>query len=419
MILANISTPLLGMVDTAVVGHLDSPHYLGAVAVGTLIFSFLFWGFGFLRMATTGLSAQAIGSDDNSKMFGILTQSLLLALVVSMLILLLQTPIHQLAFYLIESSDLVTHYARTYFEIRIWSTPAILINYVILGWLIGKQETKLALLLVLVVNITNIVLDVLLVAILGMTVDGVAIASVFAEYAGLLIAILILKHQGVSLSIFKNIRSDNRGPSSISWLKLHGNIFIRTMCLIFTFAFFTAQGAKQGDIILAVNAVLLNFITFMAFVLDGFANATEVISGKAMGARDKDQLKQGLILSGFWAISVAIGFSISYLFFGQYIVNMLTSIPKVAETANNYLPWLVITPLIAVWTYVFDGLFIGTTRSTEMRNSMLFATLCCFFPAWYFLQPLANHGLWLALLIFLAARGLIQTAYLAKILQLK
>ena len=417
MILANISIPLLGMVDTAVVGHLDSAHYIGGVAIGGLIFSFLFWGFGFLRMATTGLTAQAQGSNNDKLTLKILQHSLLLASVIAVGILILQIPISQLAFYLIDSSEQVTSAARTYFDIRIWSTPAILINYVILGWLIGKGATKQVLFLVLAVTISNMILDILFVNYLGMDVDGVALASVIAEYIGLVVAFKMLLLHGIGLEIVTQDRETH--IQSQNWLRLHGNIFIRTLCLIFSFAFFTTQGAKQGDIILAANAVLINFIIFMAFVLDGFANAIEVITGKAIGSKNKQQLRQGLTLSAMWAFSLAILFSLSYFFFGSDIIGLLTTIPEVVDIANDYLIWLIVMPVIAVWTYLFDGLFIGATRSVEMRNTMLFSTLFCYLPAWYLLQPLENDGLWLALLIFLAARGISQSFYLSKILQME
>lgn len=418
MILANISVPMLGMVDTGVMGHLDAPHYLGAVAVGSIIFSFLFWGFGFLRMATTGLVAQAMGKNDTDLSHTVLVQSLILAVIIASIVLLLNKPIAGLAFTLIESSDLVQKEGQIYFDIRIWSTPAILINYVFLGWLLGKQASKSALILVLVVTVSNMILDLVFVNLLDMTVDGVALASVIAEYLGFITGLYLLKRHGISLVIFKRSVSQHVSLFTRQWLQLHINIFIRTLCLMFSFAFFTAQGAKQGDLILASNAVLINFLIFMAFVLDGFANATEVIAGRAVGKNDQHQLKQGFLIAAVWSMIVACLFSLSYLLFGPQIISLLTSIPEVNATANTYLVWLIIMPIIAVWSYLLDGLFIGTTRSKEMRNTMLFSTFCCFLPAWYFLQPLQNHGLWLALLIFLAARGISQALYVRKIIQL-
>jgi len=417
MILANISIPLLGMVDTAVIGHLDSPHYLGGVAVASLIFSFLFWGFGFLRMATTGLTAQAHGENNQQLSLKILQHSLLLALAIASGILLLQSPIADIALSIIDSSERITNAAIIYFDIRIWSAPGILINYVILGWLIGKGLTKQALYLVLSVTISNIILDLIFVNVLGMNVDGVALASVIAEYIGLLVGLKILIHNGIDPRLLiANHQTQLQGQN---WFHLHGNIFIRSLCLIFSIAFFTTQGSKQGELILAANSVLINFIVLMAFVLDGFANAIEVIAGKAIGSRNQQQLSQGLKLTALWMFAIACLFSVSYILLGSTIITLLTTIPDVVSIANDYLIWLIIMPVIAVWSFLLDGLFIGATRSVEMRNTMLFATFICYLPAWYFLQQYDNHGLWFALLIFFAARGLAQATYLPKILSFK
>ena len=420
MILANITVPLLGMVDTAVMGHLNAPSFLGAVAVGSLIFSFLFWGFGFLRMATTGLIAQAVGHNDpKHHQQQLLQRTLLLALFIASLLLLFQSPLSTLAFYAMGASDLVTHYGKEYFSIRIWSAPAILANYVILGCLIGLSATRSALILVLTINITNIVLDLLFVIVFDMAVEGVALASVFAEYLGLVVSYRLLKTNRITLLPLKLTYSFQLDYELRRLLQLHGNIFIRTACLMFSFAFFMAQSAKQGDIVLAANAVLLHFITFMAFFLDGFANAIEVITGNAIGNDDTCQLKRGLAYTALWACAIATLFSFGYYFWGAAIINLLTTIPSVIYIANEYLLWLVIAPVIGVWSYLFDGLFIGATRSAEMRNTMIFSTLVCYLPSWYFLQGLGNHGLWLALIIFLASRAIAQVCYLPRILSNK
>ncbi|MDT8371388.1 MAG: MATE family efflux transporter [Gammaproteobacteria bacterium] len=419
MILANISVPVLGLVDTAVMGHLASADYLASVALGSLIFTFIFWGFGFLRMATTGLTAQASGKQDTNLTLGVIQQGVMFAIAIALLLLLLQTPIKQFAFSMLDSTPSVIDHAKNYFDIRIWSSPAILINYVILGWLIGTEKTKKALYLVLIVNISNMLFDLLFVNALEMTVEGVALASVIAEYLGLLTGLTFLKSEFLALRSLIPGYADIKGLTNKKWLTLNSNIFIRTLCLMFSFAFFTAQGAKQGQIILAANALLLNFITFMAFVLDGFSNAIEIISGQAMGANDRTLLRRGFLLASLWAMILASLFSLGYYLFGTHIISSLTSIPHVISTANEYLTWLIFIPIIAVWSYLLDGLFIGTTRSKEMRNTMLFSSLCCYLPVWYSTQFLANHGLWLALLIFLAARGITQAFYLPKILIMK
>lgn len=418
MILANISTPLLGMVDTAVVGHLSAAHYLGAVAIGSMIFTFVFWGFGFLRMATTGLNAQAYGREDPIAMQAVLFQAIWLAVLIAIGLLAIQIPIRDMALWLVSSSDNVEHYAATYFDIRIWSAPATLINYAILGWLIGREASKAALLMVLVINIANIVLDLLLVNGLGMNVAGVALASVIAEYLGLVVGIILLSRYGVNLQAWQLARRWQNFRAGFKGLEVHGNFMIRTFVLILCFAFFTIQGARQGDTVLAANSVLLNFITFMAFVLDGFANATEVLTGKALGRKSPAQLKRALLLTGFWSLMMALLFMGIYASFGQLIIRLLTSIDEVVLLADQYLWWVVIAPIIGVWSYLFDGLFVGATRSREMRNTMLLSALGVYLPAWYVLQGFGNHGLWAAILLFLLARGLTQSLYLPRIMRL-
>jgi len=419
MIVGNISVPLLGMVDTAVMGHLDQPHYLGGVAIAAVIFNFLFWAFGFLRLATTGSTAQAFGQNNQRLLEISLLQPAILALTIATVIIALQVPIKYIAFTLMHGSELVYQQALIYFDIRIWSTPAILLNYVLLGWFIGKQAAKHALILVLTVTLSNMVLDIVFVVGFNMTADGVALASVIAEYMGLIIGLFLLRHHGIDRRIFNHIATRSINFFERKWLALNGNIFIRTLLLLFSFAFFTAQSAKAGDIALAANTVLLHFLTLMSYFLDGFANATEVFAGKAQGQKNKAALKRALVLTCFWSFIVAGLFSLSYWLFGHHIIAMMTSIEAVVHEAESYLTWLAIMPIIAVWAYVFDGLFVGTTRSKEMRDSMLIAVLVCYLPAWYFFQPLGNDGLWLALLVLLAARGVVQSFYLKSILNFK
>jgi len=370
-------------------------------------------------MSTTGLSAQAFGQQNRLLLEKILLKSVLSSLVIGAIILVAQPLISTIAFNLLESSVAVEQQAKVYFDIRIWSTPAILVNYVLLGWFIGKQATRYALVLVLTVTLSNMVLDILFVVGLGMTVDGVAHASIIAEYLGLIVGLYLLKKQSLSLSIFRHLKQGSIDFLDQKWLKLNGNIFIRTLLLLFSFAFFTAQGGKAGDTILAANTVLLNFLTLMSFLLDGFANATEVFAGKAAGNKDKKALKRALVLTGFWSVLVAILFSCIYWLLGKQIILLMTSIDDVIVVAEQYLIWLIFMPVIGVWAYLFDGFFIGTTRSKEMRNGMIIATLGCYIPAWYFLQPLGNDGLWLALMIFIGARGIVQCFYLPRILNFR
>ena len=406
MILSNISVPLLGMVDTGVTGHLESPVYLGAVAIGAMIFSFLYTGVNFLRMGTTGIAAQSFGADDNDGLRVALGQALVVALLVAMALIAFQRPLGRLAMYLLGPDAEIQVHALEYFSIRIWSAPGTLANYALIGWFIGLQNARIPLLIFLTINLTNIILDLLFVIVLGMKVDGVALASVLAEYSGLLVggafAIAALKKRSghwpiqrlVNLSAYK------------AFFSVNANLFVRTMALMFTIGFVTAQGARLGGLILAANAVLMNFQNLTSFGLDGIAHAAEALVGKAIGQNRRDALVEAVRLTLKWSLIFALGFTATFLLAGPMIIGLLTDLPDVREAAMRYLPWLIASPLVSVWCFLYDGVYVGATRAKEMRNIMIASTLFVFLPAWYFLQPLGNDGLWLAFLLFLASRGI-------------
>lgn len=407
MILTNISTPLLGLVDTAVLGHLDSEQYLAAVALGSLIFGFVFWGFGFLRMSTTGLTAQAFGKNDKQEINAVFLRAIFLAFIIACSLLIIQQSIATLSFYLLQSSSNVEYLALKYFEIRIWSSPATLISYVLMGWFLGRQNVRIPLFLTLVINICNICLDIWFVYYLKMQVVGVALASVIAEYTGLILGLIIaLRVLGKTKINWKSLVDLKKFRSM---LLINSHIFIRTWCLIFAFAFFTAQSAKISDLVLAVNTVLLNFQTFMAYALDGFAHAAEALVGKAKGAKNKTMLKHAVNSAALWATLVAAGFVYLYFNFGVLIIDSLTGLDNVRQLAYHYLPWLIIMPLISYACYLFDGVFVGAMMTRAMRNTMLFSLFLIFLPAWYYTQHLGNHGLWLSMSVFMIARSLSMT----------
>jgi len=405
MILSNISVPLLGMVDTGVTGHLDSSVYLGAVAIGAMIFSFLYTGVNFLRMGTTGITAQSFGADDNDGLRVSLGQALIVALLVAIALIAFQLPLGQLAMHLLGPDAETQVHALEYFSIRIWSAPGTLANYALIGWFIGLQNARVPLLIFLTINITNIVLDLLFVIVLGMKVDGVALASVFAEYSGLLVggafAIAILRKRAGHWPVQKLINVS----AYKAFFSVNANLFVRTMALMFTIGFVTAQGARLGGLILAANAVLMNFQNLTSFGLDGIAHAAEALVGKAVGQQRRDALEEAVRLTLKWSLIFALGFTAVFLITGQMIIGILTDLPDVREAAIRYLPWLIASPLVSVWCFLYDGVYVGATRAKEMRNIMIISTLCVFLPAWYFLQPLGNDGLWLAFLLFLAGRG--------------
>ena len=406
MILSNVSVPLLGMVDTAVMGHLESPTYLGAVAIGGTIFTFLYIGMNFLRMGTTGIAAQRYGAEDNDGLRVALGQALIVSLAIAVVILLLQLPIGKIALALLGGDTETQSHAATYFYIRVWSAPGTLANYVLIGWFLGLQNARVPLLIFLTINITNILLDLLFVVGFGMKIEGVALASVIAEYTALCVAIgfaarELRRHPGHWL-----LARLSRLSAYRAFFSVNANLFIRTMALMFTFAFITAQGARLGPLILAANAVLINFQNLTSLGLDGFAHAAEAMVGRAVGRNDEAALRHTVRLTLKWSLIFATGFVITYIVAGPFIVGLMTDLPEVRETTMVYLPWLIVSPLISVWCFLYDGVYVGMTRAREMRNIMLFSTFGVFIPAWLVTQPLGNHGLWLALMAFLASRGI-------------
>lgn len=406
MILSNISVPLLGMVDTGVTGHLDSPAYLGAVAIGATIFSFIYMGMNFLRMGTTGIAAQFFGAEDFQGVRAALGQSVIVGVVIGLLFVVFQGPVGTLALRLIGGDAETTRYAAVYFDIRIWSAPATLANYALIGWFIGLQNARVPLYIFLTVNITNIILDLFFVVVMNMTVDGVALASVIAEYAGLMVAI------GATMHLLRQNRSEwpvhrfIRIREYAAFFSVNANLFIRTMALMLAFGFLTAKGARLGGVILAANAVLMQFQTLASFGLDGIAHAAEALVGKAVGERRRDAFAEAVRLTLRWSLIFAIGFVIAYVFAGRWLVNLLTDIEPVRETAIRYLPWIIVSPLISVWSFLYDGVFVGATRVKSMRNVMLASLICVFLPALYLLKPWGNDGLWLAFLLFMGSRGI-------------
>jgi MATE family multidrug resistance protein len=406
MILSNVSVPLLGMVDTAVTGHLEDKIYLGAVAIGATIFSFVYMGLNFLRMGTTGIAAQRFGAGDNDGLRTSLGQALLVAMAIAVTMITLQLPIGLLAVKLVGGNADVSALALEYFSIRIWSAPGTLANYALIGWFLGLQNARVPMFIFLTVNITNIVLDLLFVLGLGMKVDGVALASVFAEYTGLAVAIFFAL-RALKLYPGQWIRArfmDVREYAA--FFQTNSNLFVRTMALMFTLAFVTAQGARLGALVLAANAVLVNLQHLTSFGLDAFAHAAEALVGKATGAREKEALQRSVQLTLKWSLLFSVGFTFAYVLVGPLLIRMMTDLPDVRAAAMQYLPWVILSPVISVWAFLYDGVFVGATRAREMRDIMLVSTLFVFLPSWYLLQGLGNHGLWLALMCFMASRSI-------------
>ncbi|XKH59794.1 MATE family efflux transporter [Halomonas sediminis] len=410
IIISNITVPLLGLVDTAVVGHLPDSSYLAGVTLGATLFSFLYWGFGFLRMGTTGLVAQAVGRESDDDVRNLLGQSLLLAGVIGVLLIVFSQPLIQLGLWLLGGSETATTLARDYAQIRLLSAPAVLANYAIIGWFLGQQNSRVILILLVLTNSVNILLDLLFVVGLGMTSNGVAWASVIADYTALvaggwLIVSRLKRLEGrflrerlARLSAYREL------------FQVNANLFVRTLGLLFAMAFFTAQGASQGDTILAANAVLMQFIMLTSYALDGFAHAAESLVGRAYGRRHWQEFSVTVRAAARFSLLAATGAAIAFALGGNALIALLTGLPEVRATAAIYLPWMVAMPLIAVWSYLLDGVFIGATAVREMRNS-IFVGLAVYLPVWWLTAGLGNHGLWLAFTLFTLVRSVVLVSY--------
>ena len=402
--LTNLTVPLLGLVDTAVLGHLDSPQYLGAVAVGANLFTILYWTFGFMRMGTTGLAAQAWGRRDEFVQVALLVRSLVLAVGIGLLLILFHRPLIELGLTLMNPSAQVTGLASEYAAIRIWSAPAVLCQYTLVGWLIGTQFARAPMIMLIVANSLNIVLDVLFVTVLGWNSQGVATATVIAEYSAAAIGFrLVLIRMPAGQAFSRALLGQLSDYLRI--LQINRYIMVRTITLLLVLAFFTAQGARQGDTILAANAVLITFLMLISNGLDGFANAAEALIGEAVGKGSRRQFRVVFRTALRWSLYGSIIFTMAFVLGGRLLVSLLTGIDEVRTTAWEFLPWLWALPLCAVWGFLFDGVFIGATRTRDMQNTMLVSALAVFLPVWWLTTGWGTHGLWLSLICLMLSRA--------------
>ena len=404
-ILSNISIPLLGIVDTAILGHLDSTRYLGAVAIGASILSFLYWGFGFLRMGTTGLVARAVGANDQRGELGVILQSIALALVLAALVVALHPLWMGLGVWLMQPGPELAPLTQSYLEIRIYSAPAVLITYAIVGWFIGHQNTRWPMVFVVITNLLNILLDIVFIVILDMRSDGAALATLIAEYVGAGLAIIALLKNLNTDAIAAVRRELLRLASYRALLSSNAHLFVRTVCLLFGFAFFTAMSTRLGTSTLAANTIMLQLLMLVAYGLDGFAFAAEGLAGNAAGARDLPRFYQVVAACWRWSLGTTALVCVAYAAGGPWIYPLLTSHIEVLNQLHAYHYWLVLMPLVAVWSYMLDGIFIGTARTRYMMHTMLISLCLVYMPAWYLLQDWGNNGLWLAFILFNGMRG--------------
>lgn len=413
LILSNLSVPLMGAVDTAVMGHLPAAAYIGAVALAATVFNFVYWGLGFLRMGTTGFTAQAFGARDALEIRAALFRPLLLAGLLGLSLIALQAPIGWLAFRLLDGSLEVTALARTYYDIRIWGAPAALASYALWGWLLGVQRARETFLLQILLNGVNILLALLFVVGFGWRIAGVAGATLVSEWLAALVGLAL------SLQAMRGFHAVERltrarvlaRAALLDLFRTNGNIFLRTLCLIFAFSYFTSRSARMGDLVLAANAVLFQFQLFMSYGLDGFANAAAAFVGSAIGAVNRRDFQNAVRITTFWAAALAGLATVVYALLGPSLIDLLTSQQAVRATARAYLPWMIASPLVSFWCFQLDGVFFGATSTAEMRNAMTLS-LAAYLAATELLLPRwGNDGLWLALLIFMAVRGLALGAY--------
>ncbi|WP_429250357.1 MATE family efflux transporter [Paraburkholderia sp. GAS333] len=412
IVLANLTQPILGAVDTAVAGHLDSASYLGGVALGGLFFNFVFWGFGFLRMGTTGLVAQAHGGANHAELRNTVLRALLIAAAIGAAVLALQMPLIDYALRLIGGSDAVQRHARIYCHARIWAAPLALGNYVVLGWMLGTQRVRLALLSQVFINSVNVVAVLLFVYGFDWGVAGIGAATATADALGFVLGAALLWHGRPRGLPPVNRAALFEGAALKRLIVLNRDIFIRTLCVLSSFGWFAHLGARQGDATLAANALLLNFQTFMAYGLDGFAHAAEALVGAAIGARDRHAFVQAVKVTALWSAIGALGFSLVYWGAGSWIVARLTDQSAVRDVADTYLPWAALSPVISVWGFLLDGVFIGATRTAELMRSMMVSLVVFVAVSWALLALYGNHGLWAAMMVFMAVRGVTLVRYL-------
>ena len=450
-IISNITVPLLGLVDVAITGHLGAASYIGAIALGGMLFNIIYWIFSFLRMGTSGLTSQSLGRNDTDNIIRMLVRSLAIAFSIAAALLLLQIPLRELGLLIMQPGDEVRRMTVTFFNICIWGAPATLGLFALNGWLIGMQNSRIPMSIAITQNIVNILVSLILVFGIGMRIEGVATGTLIAQWCGFLMGVLLchrkyfhkeriiekllpLKHY---LSPTLNTQPSSRlGQETLSkrsvettlnaqrstiityrrFFVLNRDIFFRTLCIVSVITFFTSAGSWQGEITLAVNTLLMQLYLLVSYVMDGFANAGEAMSGKFLGAGDSNALRTTVRRTFFWGTMTAAIFTLVYIVGGKRFLMILTDEPSVVEASTIYVWWAYLVPLCSVAAFIWDGIFIGLTAARQMLQSMFLATVVFFAVYFISVKTLGNHGLWLAFLCYLFVRGVIQTALFPRIM---
>ena len=409
-IITNITVPLLGMVDTAIVGHLqngDGVDYIGAIAVGTMIFNIIYWNFGFLRMGTSGFTAQAYGAKDKEEQANILLRACFIAIVAAFLLIIFQKPIGKLSLMLIEDKNSVGALALSYFSIRIWAAPATLGMYALKGWLIGMQDSKNPMWISIIINLLNIIFSFVLVFYFDMSIRGVALGTVIAQYGGLITTLFIWRKKYKEIAKYFNVKKSLSLEKMKQFFKINSDIFLRTLCLIIVTSYFTIASTKMPYPTLAMNTLLMQFFTLFSYFMDGFAYAAESLCGKAKGENNYPQLQAFVKRFLLWGLVISVVFIIVYSLFGENILEIFTDNQDVISFAENYLFWILLIPVTGFIAFLYDGILIGLTESVIMRNAIFIST-AAFFLIYFSLSPtMGNNALWLAFLTYLLGRSLL------------
>ena len=417
-IISNITVPILGMVDIALMGHLESAVYIGAIGLGSVIFNVLYLSLGFLRMGTTGFTAQAYGRSDATEIAHGLYRALTVAFLLAFLLIALQIPIEKLSFYLLNGSEEVKALAREYFYIRIYAAPATLALFVLMGWFVGMQNTVLPMILSIIINVLNVGFNLYFVNVLKMDVAGVALGTVLAQYGGLFLGLFFAfrlyraKLQPVKIAILLQLEHFSR------FFRVNRDLLLRSILLILTLSFFTSESAALGDQILAINSMILQYFFVFSYFMDGFAYAGEALIGKHIGKNDFKLMRLTIRKLLMWGFILSLPFLGFYGLAHQSLFKLITDNDSLILLAEDYRLWMILIPVTTFAAFIWDGIYIGATASVAMRNSMLIASLLVFLPCWYFLQPLYfNHGLWIAFHAFMLSRGIVMTLYSKRALQ--
>ena len=407
-IVSNITVPLLGLIDAAIVGHLGAASYIGAIAVGGMLFNIIYWIFGFLRMGTSGMTSQAYGQKDEAETMRILARSMGVGMLIALALIILQYPIERIAFTLMKATPEVERLASLYFRICIWGAPAVLGLYSISGWCIGMQNSRFPMYVAITQNIVNILASLVLVYGFGMKIEGVAIGTLVAQYAGLLMAAWLWTSHFKRLLPYIQLQTLLAKGAIRRFFQVNRDIFFRTLCLVAVTMYFTSAGAAQGEVILAVNTLLMHFFTFFSYIMDGFAYAGEALVGKHLGANDRPALRQMVHQLFVWGFVLSLVFTLVYGIGGKVFLGLITNEQSVITASSAYFYWVLAIPLAGFAAFLYDGIFIGATATRWMLYAMSIATIAFFLIYYGFRGAMGNHALWLAFITYLALRGIVQ-----------